>query len=263
MLSGYTLYGDAAGGKDHGFIVVSGYLATVDQWSEFIHDWRLLLAMYDVPYFHMKEFSQSKGPFTSWKDDEPKRKRFLSKAAEIIRSRVEYGLSCIVEYETFLKVNLSFRLDGAVGNPYSLAARDCVAHSYTYLFEKGYVDPEITYIFEDGDQGKGEFKRVMKKDGHHEPIFRPSRDRENGGVISRGSVPLQAADFAAYEIRKVFKDDPAEVWPIHRYRKSLAALSRVNSWWGRYSEQNLLQMCEVASIPSRGIANGNPPPAPA
>jgi hypothetical protein len=96
-MSSYYLYCDAGGGKDHGFVVVAGWLSTFEKWNDFISEWnQQLLAAFNIPYFHMKEFSQSKGPFESWKDDEPRRTRFMERAAGIIGNYVERGFSCIV-----------------------------------------------------------------------------------------------------------------------------------------------------------------------
>jgi hypothetical protein len=110
-------------------------------------------------------------------------------------------------------------------------------------------------VFDDGDEGKGELMRILERDGYPLPIFRPSRDQVNKhGQKIRGVVPLQAADFAAYEMRKVFKDDPTESWPLDRYRKSLRALAQVVSEdedWGRWKERDLVELCKTADIPLR------------
>jgi hypothetical protein len=74
------LYADGSGGVDIGASIVSGWLSEVYQWELFDYDWRILLAQYDLPYFHMKEFAHSKGPFTNWKDEPNKRENFLRKA---------------------------------------------------------------------------------------------------------------------------------------------------------------------------------------
>jgi hypothetical protein len=252
MMSAYTLYCDAAGKKDQGFIVVAGYLSTLARWEAFTEEWKLFLSTYDLPYFHMKEFAQSKGPFSSWENDEPRRIRFMSKATGIIKDHVERLFASIVEFESFNRVNKIYCLDEFVGVPYSLCGRTCVARASNYL---GDADANIDYIFEDGDEGKGELMRVLDKDGFPSPIFKPSRDQKKKGHLVRGVIPLQSADFAAYEIRKVFKDDPMECWPIHKYRKSLQALARIDSNimdWGRYTENDLIVLCQKASIPLRG-----------
>jgi hypothetical protein len=203
LMSGYYLYCDAGGGKDHGFIVVAGYLSTFERWNAFTGEWNELLARFDIPYFHMKKFSQFEEPFDSdiWKD-EKRRARFLSSAADIIARNVEKSISCIVEFGIFDRVNKIYRLDDAVGVPYSLASRTCAAKASLH---RGSAT-DATYIFDDGDEGRGELMRVMERDGYPSPIFRPSRDRMKDGRLVRGLRPLQAADFAAYELRKVYKE---------------------------------------------------------
>ena len=52
IMSSYYLYCDAGGGKDHGFIVVAGYLSTFDRWNAFTAEWNELLARFEIPYFH-------------------------------------------------------------------------------------------------------------------------------------------------------------------------------------------------------------------
>jgi hypothetical protein len=251
-MSSCYLYCDAAGGKDHGFIVVAGWLATFKKWGEFTSEWnQQLLASFDIPYFHMKEFAQSTGPFKSWKGDEPKRARFMERAAGIIGNYVERGVSCIVPFDSFQKVNAIYHLDTAVGVPYSLAGRTCVARTSVIIGR----EKDANYIFDDGDEGRGELMRVLERDGYSLPIFRPSRDRlGKDGQKIRGVVPLQAADFAAYEMRKVYRDDPQESWPLEKYRKSLHALAALRSEeedWGKYTEQDLIRLCKEARVPMK------------
>lgn len=249
MVDSYAFYGDAAGGQDHGFIVVAGYLATLSKWQSFAEDWKYLLATYDVPHFHMKEFAQSKGPFADWKDDEPKRARFLSKAAAVIGENVDRGFSHIVEFELFNRLDRRFCLSEHLGCPYSLAAMSCAARARQITKR-----PDVTYVFEDGDKGKGDLMHLMEAEGFPAPIFRPSRDQQSKHGLVKGVIQLQAADFAAYEMRKVFKDDPNEEWPIEKYRKSLHALSRVRSEredWGQYKEHDLVRLCKKKGIPRR------------
>jgi len=245
MISSYSLYCDAAGGKDHGFIVVAGYLSAYEKWLAFNREWNILLAAYGLPYFHMKEFAQSKGPFENWKGSEKRRAAFLSRAVGIIKDQVMRSFACVVEFDVFNKVAERHPLKAMAGCPYALAARSCAAKAANCL--PG-LREEITFFFDDGDEGRGELMRIMERDGYPAPIFRPSRDRVKNGRTVKGLVPLQAADFAAYEIRKHIADDPAELWPIEKYRKSIAALasvpSAVSDDWGRFREKELVELCQ-------------------
>lgn len=243
MLGEYTFYCDAAGGDDHGFVVVAGYLSTFEKWLSFEKNWNLHLAAYDLPYFHMKEFAQSKGAFAEWDNNEDRRRAFLGRAASIIADHVERSFACIVEFKSFNRINERYCLDDLAGCPYALAAINCVAQTANQMQRR-----DIAYVFEDGDKGKGELMRIMEREGYPSPIFRPSRDIQVKGHIVRGLVPLQAADFAAYELRKVFKDDPAETWPLEKYRKSLRVLARIGASnvhdWGRLREKELVFICK-------------------
>ncbi len=251
----FTTYHDAAGGKDHGFIIVSGWLSSLVRWDRFEVDWRLLLAKYNLPYFHMKEFVQSKGPFAkNWQGNEPKRARFLAHAVSIIKSHVEYGAACFVEFDVFAKINRTYKLGEMVGVPYSLAGRDCVAHFNEYLRTRhNGVLPQIDYIFDQGDQGWGDLEKVIRRDCGRMPIARPSRDMKHKktGDIIKGVVHLQSADFAAYELRKAMREDPREEWLPWQHRKSLQELASVPAWWGRYSEKDLVRMCKAVPIEPR------------
>ena len=77
-----------------GFTYVCGWTATVGNWQSFEIDWRVFLAKFDVPYFHMKEFSQFTGPFKKWKDKEGTRRQFIQTAASIINDTVHQGFVC-------------------------------------------------------------------------------------------------------------------------------------------------------------------------
>lgn len=247
-MSLFYLYCDAAGGKDHGFIVVAGYLSTFEKWNVFTGQWNKLLAAFDVPYFHMKEFAQFKGPFKDFRD-EPKRARFMERAAAIIAGNVERGFSSIVPFDWFNKVNATYHMREQIGNPYALAARTCVARAGKIIGRK-----DLTCIFEDGDKGKGDLMRLMENHGYPLPIFRPSRDKETDGIVTRGAVPLQAADFASYEMRRNYRDDPQEIWPLEKYRKSFLALAAINSQtedWGLYNETDLVRLCQNLKITLR------------
>jgi len=242
----FTGYFDEAGGEDHGFTVVTGWIASIREWERFETDWKILLAKYNLPYFHMKEFSQSKGPFESWYKQEGRRSNFLRLAVEIIACYVKQGFACYVDHAVFDKVNANYDLSTAIGVPYSLAGRDCVAHSNQWLLNRKEELP-IEYFFESGADGEEELRRIMRKDGLPELIFKPSRDREG----ERGVIPLQAADFAAYELRKAAVDHPDSSGPIWKYRKSLRALAKIPAWWGKYSEDDLLTMCRNVPIKPR------------
>jgi len=245
----FTSYFDASIGKKEGVTIVAGWLSTIAEWEQFDIDWRLLLARYNIPYFHMKDFAHSTGAFQDWKGREIKRANFLKKAVGAIKDRVRYGVSMMIEHGTFAEVNLLYQLSENFGNPYSLAGRHCVAEVHKWLKENGYGSPVVKYVFEDGDEGKGELIKLMERSEKPLPIFEPSRDRETKSGVLPGRRPLQAADFAAYELLKSFKI--GEYAPLYMHRESLKALARIPKSWRKQTKSKMIVMCKEMDIPAR------------
>lgn len=200
MLTAY--FDEAVGG---GMTVVCGWISDINGWELFEIDWRLFLIKYDVPYFHMKEFSQSVGPFKKWENSETRRKQFLEDAWDIIKSRVHRGFVCVVHEVLFDRVDRMYRLRQAFSTPYALAGREAMDWSNRYA-----AHDEVKCIFEDGGPGKGGLMRAADVAPIREtPGFNPSRniqDRKRG--LRKGLCQLQSADFLAYEIRKYIVDHP-------------------------------------------------------
>src|SRR5690242_8877879 len=105
----FTAYFDDGGTPDQGgFLVVSGYVASVKNWEQFDKHWRRLLAASDVTDFHMKEFSQSKGQFERWANQEAKRIRFLDSLIKEIALYASHSISCNVDLAAWNEANRNF-----------------------------------------------------------------------------------------------------------------------------------------------------------
>jgi hypothetical protein len=199
-----TCYLDEAGGDAEGFTVVCGWVSTFAQWEQFEIDWKLFLASYKVPHFHMKEFAQSTGPFKKWKDAKLIRKQFISDALSIIRDRAGTWVLCYVHHRIYGMSDAHSMLTETLSSPYATAARACVAQ--VDLRNKRQQGPikDIKFISEDGGRDKGGLRAAMNVPHKlPDPIFRPSRDiKDKRGTLRKGLVQLQAADFFAYELRK-------------------------------------------------------------
>lgn len=220
----FTCYFDEAGGDDHGFTVVAGFMASVEQWDSFEIDWKLFLIKYDVPYMHMLEFAHCSGPFKKWKEPrfEPTRRNFLREAAEIIHSHIKRGFLCIVKHEHFYDAAALYPSQIYPRSPYALAGRTCAACAKQWV-RKHLSKLDIEFVFEDGGPDKHGLSDTLTKLNPRlpGPIFKPSRDTPDG---RRGLVQLQSADWFAYEIRKWQVDRPDLQTPRKEARKSLRAL---------------------------------------
>jgi hypothetical protein len=252
----FSAYFDCShGGLKDGTFAVSGWLSTAERWHEFSADWQSILASYQVPYFHMKEFAHSRGAYSSgWKGDEPKRGAFIQELIGAISHHAMAGFACLAESQVYQEVDREYRVREHFGSEYALCSRVCVAKVKMWLGGHGLADP-VEYVFDDGDV-RGRLNQLMEEDGYPPPIYKPSRDRvTKDGTQICGMLPLQAADLAAYELRKGWDDfgDATTIEEVERYRKSFrgvgAALDQGD--WGRCSADDLRQICRGRNVPAR------------
>ncbi len=225
-----TCYFDESGGDDQGFTAVCGWIASIEQWTRFETDWRLFLAHYHAPYFHMKLFAHFKKPFENFKDARNKRDRFLADAADIIRCNTRHGFLFEVDHTSFHAADRRYRLSEAFSSPYALAGRSCVDAANSWRKKDAGESLDAKYIFEDGGPDKGGLLTALTSIIPHRPVpsFEPSIDHKpskkwpNGRT---GLIQLQAADFLAYEIGKAKRDRMTGRTKV--FRKSLGELFKV------------------------------------
>jgi len=239
-------------GQGNGVLVVAGWLSSGERWLRFEADWRSVLDEFNVPHFHMKEFAHSVGAFTNgWKGENDKRELFIRSLLSVIYDHAMASFSCMVENSVFAAVNQEYQLREYFGNEYALCSRVCVAEVNKWIRAHGYPMPP-EYVFEDGDE-RGRLNWLMESQGYPPPIYKPGRDRTaKDGTLIPGFLQLQAADFAAYELRKGW-DDFGETKEISRYRKSFLAVGKVvgEGFWGRCTEDDLRQICIGLGVPKR------------
>lgn len=246
----FTCYFDEAGGKDHGFIAVCGYIAPEDRWRGFETEWNLILKRFDVPYLHMLEYAHSTGPYRKWKGDEKTRAEFMEELTGIIRNTAERGFLCRVSYADFAAVDADYRLTEAAQSPYAMAARFVIAMGNNFVRARGYDLSTIQYVFEAGHSDAPGLLKVAQRSGPNPipiPIFKYGRDT----AVERGLVQLQAADHFAYELRKASVDHPDAFTAPEAFRKSFRAIFQVPSDQGNYGEAELRQFCVDANIQPR------------
>jgi hypothetical protein len=220
-----TCYFDESGGVDLGWIFACGYAASVRQWERFEIDWKILLAKYDVPYFHMTECAHFEKHFAKWKNNQSARSCFLRDAAEIVRQNVRHSFVALVSYEIFAAADLYYKLSEIFKSPYSLAGRACVEAAHEEL------KTGMECVFADGCPDKeGLIRSMMAYPPYREiPSFKSPYDSKSSDQWPegrKGVVPLQAADFLAYESRKLLFDRKKLKSEAAQFRKSMLAISK-------------------------------------
>jgi hypothetical protein len=260
----FSLYADEAfeewkdeRGKPHKFTFVCGYVASVAQWERFEIDWRCCLAKYDITAFHMKTFSQSVGEFAKWKDRkwEQTRIEFMAEAAAIVREYVRHGFISMLSDSVFEAVNQRYRLREACGNPYGVTGRVCADMMRSWHLHTHGDVRDLEYVFEKRNKGKGTLSRAMTGlfPALPDPIFKPGKDEKPSPKCPdgiRGVVQLQAADYLAYEIRKIFADQ-IKTRTERAIRKSFTAITPIYTAKELLTEKALECFCERCKIKER------------
>jgi len=251
-----TAYFDESHDDRFHMTFVCGWAANANQWKEFEYGWKLFLAKNDVPYFHMREFAHSVGPFAKWKGKEGTRRGFMRGAAQIIVDTIERGFFCCVSDQIFEDFDKKYELRNFFGSPYALAGRTCTnmvvesASTPTTFPRRG-----IEYVFEDGAVDKGGLIDAMKINPRlPAPIFLPGRDQKptkKSPTGKQGVVQLQAADYLAYEISKFTREHRAIKTDPSKFRASLGILpeSKVKRMFFTGTKMGIL--CDMLKISRR------------
>lgn len=238
-LTGYGAYFDAsddpAGNRDRE-TVVAGYVSTVEEWAQFEVGWKLTLAKFDVPYFHMREFAARQGVFKDhrWKSEAYKT-LFLSDLIHVIKGWTVASVACRMKQSIFDKFNAMYELDKRF-NPYTICGRDCAAQVRKFIREQCNPALPVAYVFEAGDQGRGLLMAEMEASGLPLPIFK--RPRPTNSDLDKEDpfpVQLQACDFAAWELRRGIKDTIRG----NTLRTSLRQLAQMKRIWKETRESDL------------------------
>lgn len=194
---------------DRIFMVVAGFLAPADAWSEFDRAWRERLKRDGLSYFHMVDFAHSREEFEQgWKGNEPRRRALLADLMEIVRKHVSRKFGWVVENELFAKDAPEGGWNQYSMDSFSFASMSCVADVMRWCIRDG--SPQfgaIRFVFEKGD-GDGQ-KKLKKRfdDLGMEAHFELKKDKlTKVGTIRLAFTPLQAADFLAYEVLKICKE---------------------------------------------------------
>lgn len=211
----FIVYFDESYGEANAYSV-AGYVATVEQWAEFEREWKELLKDFNVEYLHKRELEHLWGQF-SYAQGWPKDKQRALKAAVnkracgIILRRVNAGFAASVYKTDWLEFDKG-RWSEALGEGfYAAGAFQCLKLVSSWIHRFNRNEP-IRYVFEKGAEGQDEVRTLLRQTEKIPEAralsriagwsFESKKDEVIKGVRYPGVVPLQAADFLAYEMYK-------------------------------------------------------------
>jgi hypothetical protein len=181
-------------------MTMAGFVSTEKKWVKFETEWNGILQHYEIPYFHMKDFTGSTGAFKTWEGKEERRINFLIDLIRVAKKRVHKGFMCSVRLEDFEEVNRDFKLREHWGCEYSFVGMSVVSDVMNWK-KKHFPRASIKYILEDGDSGNADLKRCLKS-SDLPYSFTPKKEKPNSTF--KYITPFQLADFAAWESRAIY-----------------------------------------------------------
>src|SRR5258708_21790948 len=157
-----------------------------------------------IQYFHMTEFTSCTGQFASWKDrdckpDESRRRPCLQRLIDITVTYAEQSFAAGVLLRDWDRCNRLYELEEEEFLPYALCSWVCIDCVYGWCEAKNYERSQALFILEDGDLDKGHLETRVKREFGIRLHFGGKTREPNGPSV----LPLQAADFAAWHVRRL------------------------------------------------------------
>jgi hypothetical protein len=214
----------------HSFLTIAGYVADFDSWKHFEARWKAALDLAEVPYLHMREFGDPKGIYKHLKTDKGREIDFLAGLIEIIYESVDFCSQTTIKLEDLSAFNVrhSLQLD-----PYSLAIYGCLL-----IMRREYKTEKIEIVLDRFNKSYSRFDLALryarsdKKETLKEPVsLIPLLDSESFKTI----LPLQAADFIAWEMRKLCEDRKEWEYSVEDRANRQIMMDSYNRWHERHT----------------------------
>jgi hypothetical protein len=249
---------DAAGDESTEYMTVAGFASSANDWDRFSAQWQSRLDSDDIQFFRAVDANNFRGPFQHWydrPDREQLRRALFSDLMELIKRHAYRKFGCTIVNKDFKESNDELRQQFA-DSAYSVAARTCEKYARHWALAEWSMCPtmQLATIFEAGDPGQTRLQERLRKDyGHIPPNFRPKKTtpRKDEGV-EYGFVPLQAADWLAWELNRAARDfypdklssESQLRWPLREF------LGRPDGYLGIYTPDNLDAMHNMLKLES-------------
>lgn len=249
---------DAGGDDGTAYVTVAGFVSSMKDWDEFSLKWKARLDRDGIEFFRAVDANSFRGPFGHWRDlpnrDQLRRELFAD-LMKLIKSHAYRKFGCTI-YNKQFRTTINEARREFVESAYSLAARTCEKYARTWVIQdwKSSPDLPVAFVFEAGDPGQARLReRLVKDAGRIPPTFRPKLDVVRpDGMIERGFVPLQAADWLAWELNRGSRDaDSGAIksenelrWPMQEF------LGNPAGHLGFYSAENLASLDNMIALES-------------
>jgi len=259
VLSGYQAFFDRSADQDSspiGGTVVAGFVSTVEHWNSWEDEWNTVLKLFNVPYFHMKEFAAARGAFSGreWQIEslhsDTYRRLFISSLITTVKKWALLTVASYMDHRIYHDACTICSVEN-VFNPFSECGRNAVLKVRDFVRNHLHSKLPISYIFDRGDQGKGMLLDLMEKCNLPAPVFKRSRRDQNHPEKDLDDPPmiqLQAADLLAWEIRRWESDYKNG----KQMRKSLRSFTQMKHIiWKECTYADIARLIRTLDIPRK------------
>ena len=177
-------------------------MTTADSWGVFEDGWVAVLNEFDVPHLHMKEFGDPNGIYAKWTDEPGEVRRFLEGFVSVIEKCALTAVGTILRLDDLKRFNRDY---GQNLDAYSICVYGCILE-----LARVYPDTPTQMIldhFKHADSKIAKAKSYARTDGFYPGCGKYVDEYLVAGPLPksdtfRNIIPIQAADFAAWEARK-------------------------------------------------------------
>ena len=245
---------DASGDKSTALFCVAGFASSEKDWHSFSEAWSKRLARDEITFFRAVDAAFFTGPFQHWKNKanrEDLRRSLFSDLMDILKRHVYHRFGCVIRNNTFDKMSEELRAKFRL-TAYTLASLSCERQFRGWVLrEFAGANPQmpVRMVFEDGDEGFSDLSAWTTAFRGTVSVSRePKKDAIlNDGIIRYGFIPLQAADWLAYELRLALqhhnegriKTTQDFRWPFREFQRILGDAGTYDAKDIRDAEQKL------------------------
>lgn len=199
---------DAGGDDRTEVLTVAGFASSTKDWDAFSLAWKERLDRDGVTFFRAVDAAHFRGPFQHWHglpNREQLRRALFADLMTILKQHAYRKFGCTIINGAFQQMDAALKEEFAL-TAYSVAGRTCEKHAREWvLAEWKNHDMPVELVFERGDKGQHLLQKRLADDNCFLPTFKPKLDTMEDGILQPGFIPLQAADWLAYELSLAMK----------------------------------------------------------
>ena len=196
---------DDSGDQDdpqHNCASLGGYIGPADAWERFETGWKSVLDRFGVPYLHMREFKNPTGHYAHLLNDRERMALFFGALANVIGDSGLFSFGSVVRILDLKRFNAEFILDI---DCYSLTLYDCLGN-ISLQFPGTGMELRLDRVSKAQNKIAVTHQYLASSPSHPE-CFQNVKTFISvapcpEGLTFRTVQAIQAADFAAWEMRK-------------------------------------------------------------